>query len=60
MVAEDIVPDEIEPGGEWYEGETGSCLSASKGGCKVFSVGKAWTLGVCRGVGIEGACGDVE
>lgn len=59
MVAADIVPDEIEPGGEWYDGETGSCFSACIGGCSVLSVGREGTFGVCIGAEIEWPGGDV-
>ena len=33
--------------GGWKEGETGSSFSATMGGCKVLSVGKAWLLCGC-------------
>jgi hypothetical protein len=59
MVAADIVPDDMALGGDWYEGDTGSSLSAAMGGCNVFSVGREWMLVVCMGVDAECACGDV-
>jgi hypothetical protein len=47
MVAADMDPDDMALGGDVYDGDTGSSLSAGMGGCSVFSVGKAWRLGGC-------------
>lgn len=42
-----MVPEDIVFIGEWYEGETGSSLSATIGGCRGLSVGRAWLLCGC-------------
>jgi hypothetical protein len=38
MVAADTVPDERALGGDWYDGETGSILSAADGRCSPIEV----------------------
>jgi hypothetical protein len=48
-------------GGDWYEGETGSILSATSGGCSGLRDGNGWWLGACMLLwpDEECACGDV-
>ena len=54
----DMVLEDIALGGEPYDGETGSSLSAGMGACipiEVFRVGSWWTLDVCIGAEIAWA-----
>jgi len=59
IIAADITLDHIALDGDWYDGKTGSSLSAAIGGCSVFSVGRDWILGVCISAETEWACSEL-